>query len=100
MLKIIITIHIILSLLLITFILINKGKGADTGGITNTSTNDVFGSKGSSSILNKIIILIAVMSLISNISINLINKDIKKKDLNPTIDLYQYETISKDKTQE
>lgn len=89
MLTIMLIIYIILSLLLIIFILINKGNGAEIGATFNSSTNDIFGSKGSNSILNKIIIFIAIMSLIANISINLINKNIKKKNIEPLVNIYE-----------
>ena len=98
MLKLILITHIICSCLLIIVILMNKGKGAEIGATFNSSENNLFGSKGSSSILNKIIVSMALLSLVTNISINLINKDIVDKKIYPTVDIYKYqEDISKKK---
>ncbi len=91
MLKLILITHILCSCLLIIVILMNKGKGAEIGATFNTSENNLFGSKGSSSILNKIIVSMVLLSLLTNISINLINTDLKEKKNYPTIDVYKYQ---------
>ncbi len=88
MFKIILIIYIILSTLLIITILLNKGKGSEIGA-TFDSSSDIFGSKGSNAILNKIIITIALMILIINILINTKNLNIKK-NTTPNIDINKY----------
>ncbi len=92
MLKALLIIYIICSFLLIFLILMSKGKGAEIGATLNSSTNDIFGSKGSNSTLNKIIILIALISLIINISINLMNTQIKEKKQKPLVNIYKNQT--------
>ena len=89
MLKLIIILYIVFSFLLICLILINKGKGAEMGGITS-SENDLFGSKGSNNILNKIIIFKALVLLMLNILINITNNNIKKNDVQPSINIKEY----------
>ena len=89
MLKLIIIFYIVFSFLLICLILINKGKGAEMGGITS-SENDLFGSKGSNNILNKIIIFTALVLLMLNILINITNNNIKKNDVQPSINIKEY----------
>lgn len=92
MLNLVIILYIIFSFLLISLILINKGKGAETGGITS-SENDIFGSRGSSSLLNKVIVFIALFLLLLNILINIINNNLNKNDVKANLDIKQYEAL-------
>ena len=95
MLKLVIILYITFSFLLIGLILINKGKGAETGGITS-SEGDIFGSKGSNSILNKLIVFTALLLLFLNILINITNNNIKKNEVKTNIDMNKYKTIIND----
>jgi len=94
MLKIIIILYIFFSFLLIGLILINKGKGAEMGGITS-SESDIFGSKGSNNILNKIIIFLAILLLLLNISINITNNKLKNNIIESHININNNKTINK-----
>lgn len=87
MLKFLIIIYIIFSFLLILLILINKGKSSDTGGLTLDSMNNMFGSKESSSIFNKIIVFLAVFLLLNIFLINLTNNKINKNEFKNTTDI-------------
>lgn len=90
LLKTILIIYAMCSCLLILFILMSKGKGAEIGATFNSSTNEIFGSKGSSSILNKIITFLALLVLSTNLLINVINKN--EKTTNPIINIQEYKT--------
>lgn len=92
LLKTILIIYVMCSCLLIFFILMSKGKGAEIGATFNSSTNELFGSKGSSSILNKIITFLALFALSTNLLINVINKNEKEKITNPIINVQEYKT--------
>lgn len=92
LLEIVMYLNIILALFLIFFILVNKGKDVNTDGFSTFSTNDVFGSKGSNSFLNKIITLIAVFLLLLNFSINFLNSDLLKKEAIPVVNVDEYKT--------
>lgn len=90
LLDIVIYFNIILSLFLVFLILINKGKSANSDVISSTSVNDIFGSKGSNSFLNKIIVLIALLLLFLNISINFLNPKILNKEVIPLVNINEY----------
>jgi len=70
----------------------NKGKGAEIGATFNSSTNEIFGSKGSDSVLNTIIIILASISLIANLFINTMNKNEKEKTIEPIVKMYDYQS--------
>ena len=72
----ILIIYIIFTLLIIFFILINKGK--DTTFDSNYN-NNVFNTKQSSTLLNKAITFIAIIIIFLNILINLNNPQTKKE---------------------
>lgn len=99
LLKTILIIYIMCSCLLILFILMSGGKGAEIGATFNSSSNEVFGSKGSSSILNKIITFLAVMILGANLLINVINKNENEKISNPIINIQDYNTALSEEEQ-
>ncbi len=92
LMNLILIIYIIISLLVIIFILMSRGKGAAVGATFNSSSIDLFGSKGSNSIINKIIVVLYVILLIINISLNMMNKNIKEKDLDHTLNIDKYKT--------
>lgn len=77
MINILLILHVIVSCLLIIFILLNKGKGSETGMLTINT--DVLNFKDSNSLLKKIIIFLSILTLISTISINTLNQKIKNK---------------------
>ena len=78
LLKFILIIYIICLFFIIILILLSRGKGAEIGATFNSSSIDLFGSKGSNSIINKLIIITAIIALITNISLNFINKNYNK----------------------
>lgn len=90
MFNIIIYLNVLLSFFLIFFILINKGKNISIDPISSSSVNAVFGGKGSNSFLNKIIILIAILLLLFNISINFLNPKVFKKEGVPLVNISEY----------
>ncbi len=64
--------HIILAGLLITFILINKGKGSEMGATFNNNI-DFMSSKESNSLIKKIIIVLTILLVLSIVFINITN---------------------------
>jgi len=84
-------IYLIFSFILVFLILMDKGKGAEIGATFNDSTNEFFGNYGSASILNKIIIIVALVLLFINILINTTsNNEQIKQDHFIDIDKYQH----------
>lgn len=72
MLNIFLTCHVISVLLLIFFILLDKGKGSELG-ILNTG-NDFFNAKTSSNFFSKIIITLFIFSIFTNLGITFFYK--------------------------
>ena len=72
MLNFLLAIHIILAGLLITFILINKGKGSEIGATFNNNI-DFMSSKESNSLIKKIIIVLTILLVLSIVFINITN---------------------------
>jgi len=95
MLKLTIMLYILFSFLLIVLILINKGKGAEMGGITNSET-DIFGSTGSNNILNKLIIFTSILLLLLNIFINITNNKLNSSIIKSHINMDNKKIINTD----
>lgn len=93
MINLFLTLHLICSIILIIFILINKGKGSDLGAINQN--NELLSHKDSNSILNKIIIVIVLLSLSINISLTFLNKNTSDKSGKTIVDLSKYQLYYK-----
>lgn len=81
--KILISIHIILSILTIFLILIHKGKGSEIGASFGGGQDSILSNKASNSIIKKTIIIIAIVISINIIAISYTNKikDINKENI-------------------
>ena len=81
---IILSIHIILSFVLVILILVQHGKGADAGAAFGSgASSTVFGARGSATFLTKITTIIALIFFITSLSLAYFasNKHSKGKDL-------------------
>ena len=81
---IILSIHIILSIVLVILILVQHGKGADAGAAFGSgASSTVFGARGSATFLTKITTMIALIFFITSLSLAYFasNKHSKGKDL-------------------
>lgn len=96
MIKSIIILHILLACLIITLILLNKGKGSEIGVTFGDVQEKLFGSQGSNSFLKKLIIICALFLLATNISMTLINKHSDNTKKNNIEDLSKYNSIVDD----
>lgn len=67
MYQFILSIHVIVSIILIGIILLQEGKGGATAGLGGGTSQGVFGSKGSASILVKITGYLAVAFFVLSI---------------------------------
>ncbi|NQY51609.1 MAG: preprotein translocase subunit SecG [Piscirickettsiaceae bacterium] len=69
---IIVSVHIIVSFLLIGLILIQHGKGADAGASSLSgggTSSSLFGSQGSASLLSKISAIIAIIFFVTSLTL-------------------------------
>ncbi len=92
MLNLLLILHIVSSIFLIIFILLNQGKGSELS-ILNQN-NDLLSSKESSAILNKLIIFCAIFAVIINFTIIIFNKNISGKS-QTIVNLSKQETYYK-----
>ncbi len=61
-----VSLHVLVSTILITMVLLQKGKGADIGAAFGGASNTVFGPRGSQSFLAKLTTTAAVIFMITS----------------------------------
>jgi preprotein translocase subunit SecG len=85
----VIIIHIIACFLMIGAILLQSGKGAEIGAAFGGSSQTVFGSRGPANFLSKFTVVVAVVFMITSLSLAILAKertfsstviDLKKKE--------------------
>ncbi len=82
---ILLTFHIILSIIIICLILFHKGKGSEIGASFGGNQDSILSNQTSNLIIKKIIILIAIVIAINMLSINYINKTENNTKVQKTI---------------
>ena len=85
----VIIIHLIACFLMIGAILLQSGKGAEIGAAFGGSSQTVFGSRGPANFLSKFTVVVAVVFMITSLSLAILAKertfsstviDLKKKE--------------------
>jgi preprotein translocase subunit SecG len=69
MTTILVIIHVLVCLFLITIVLLQHGKGADVGATFGGSSQSLFGTEGPVPLMNKITTLVAVVFMLTSISL-------------------------------
>ena len=64
-----IIIHVLVCLFLIGIVLLQQGKGADVGASFGGSSQSVFGSEGPVPLLNKITTAVAIIFMVTSVSL-------------------------------
>jgi len=67
-------IHIMVSIIIISVILLQAGKGAEIGAAFGGSSQTVFGSRGAATFLSKLTIGAAVIFMLTSISLAVLSK--------------------------
>ena len=91
MLNLLLVAHLICSLLLIIFILLNQGKGSELSVLNQN--NEILSSKDSSLFLNKLIIFVVIFSILINFLISIFIKDFSSSIKKPIVNLSTYKNI-------
>ncbi|HFL8819506.1 MAG TPA: preprotein translocase subunit SecG [Candidatus Azoamicus sp. OHIO2] len=88
MFNLLLVIHMVCSILLIFFILLNQGKGSELSVLNQN--NELLNSKDSNVLLNRIIIFLAMLFVLITFFISVFNNTLieKKKSI---IDLSKYQ---------
>jgi preprotein translocase subunit SecG len=64
-----ISLHVIVSAILITMVLVQKGKGADIGAAFGGASNTVFGPRGAQSFLSKLTTGAAIIFMLTSLTL-------------------------------
>jgi preprotein translocase subunit SecG len=64
-----IVLHVLVSLLLISIVLLQQGKGADIGAAFGGASQTVFGPRGTQSLLSKLTTAAAVIFMITSLAL-------------------------------
>jgi preprotein translocase subunit SecG len=64
-----VSLHVLVSLILIGIVLLQQGKGADIGATFGGASNTVFGPRGSQSFMSKVTTGAAVLFMITSLSL-------------------------------
>lgn len=83
--NLILAIHYFVCLFLIIVILLQAGKGADIGAVFGGGAGTVFGSRGAATFLSKITTGMAVVFLITSISLASISRDKSESSILKTV---------------
>lgn len=73
MLDFFLILYIIISVFLIVFILLDRGKGSEIGALS--TGNEFLSHKSSSSFFNRLIIIFIILFLVTNIFVTFISKN-------------------------
>jgi preprotein translocase subunit SecG len=84
-----IVLHVIVSFIMVSVILLQAGKGAEIGASFGGSSQTVFGSRGPGTFLSKLTVAAAALFMITSLSLSVLSKgrfistsvlDLKKKE--------------------
>jgi preprotein translocase subunit SecG len=64
-----ISLHVIVSVILISMVLLQKGKGADIGAAFGGASNTVFGPRGAQSFLSKLTTGAAIIFMLTSLTL-------------------------------
>ncbi len=64
-----VSLHVIVSAILIGIVLLQKGKGADIGAAFGGASQTVFGPRGTQSVLSKVTTTAAIIFMITSLSL-------------------------------
>lgn len=79
-----IVVHIIVSFIMISVILLQAGKGAEIGAAFGGSSQTIFGSRGPGTFLSKLTVAAAVIFMLTSLSLAVISK---QRSISSTIPL-------------
>lgn len=72
MTTILLIIHVLVCLFLIMLVLLQSGKGAEIGAAFGGSSQTLFGSRGAATFLNKITTVVAIIFMLTSLSLAVI----------------------------
>ncbi len=68
-------IHVLTSLLIIAAVLLQSGKGAETGVMIGGSSQSMFGARGATPFLTKVTVVLATVFMVTSLSLALIKQN-------------------------
>lgn len=89
MLNFLLLMHIFCSIFLIFLVLLNQGKGSELGAINQN--NELLSNRNSSLIINRIIIIIALLTVLTNVLLSYYVKSYNiKQNVENLVDIPKY----------
>ncbi len=67
-------IHVVTCVLIIAAVLLQSGKGAETGVMIGGSSQTLFGARGASSFLSKLTVVLATLFMVTSLTLSLIHQ--------------------------
>lgn len=83
--NLILAVHYVVCLFLIVVILLQAGKGADIGAVFGGGSGTVFGSRGAATFLSKLTTVMAVVFLLTSISLASISRSKSESSILKTV---------------
>ncbi|MCL5285356.1 MAG: preprotein translocase subunit SecG [Nitrospirae bacterium] len=68
-------IHVLTSLLIIAAVLLQSGKGAETGVMIGGSSQSMFGARGATPFLSKVTVVLATIFMVTSLSLALLKQN-------------------------
>jgi preprotein translocase subunit SecG len=87
--NLILVIHYSVCIFLIIVILLQAGKGADIGAVFGGGSGTVFGSRGAATFLSKLTTTMAIVFLVTSISLASISRDKSESSILKTVPEHQ-----------
>lgn len=67
-------VHVMTCFLIVGAVLLQSGKGAETGVMIGGSSQSMFGARGASSFLSKVTVVLATLFMVTSLSLSLIRQ--------------------------
>ncbi|MDA8027686.1 MAG: preprotein translocase subunit SecG [Nitrospiraceae bacterium] len=68
-------VHVLTSLLIIAAVLLQSGKGAETGVMIGGSSQSMFGARGATPFLSKVTVVLATIFMVTSLSLALLKQN-------------------------
>ncbi len=68
-------VHVMACILIVAAVLLQSGKGAETGVMIGGSSSSMFGARGASSFLAKVTVVLATLFMVTSLALSLIRQN-------------------------
>jgi preprotein translocase subunit SecG len=68
-------VHVMACIMIVAAVLLQSGKGAETGVMIGGSSSSMFGARGASSFLAKVTVVLATLFMVTSLALSLIRQN-------------------------